>query len=275
MGDLAQLNRLRVNAGKGELKSWKASRESLDAQIQKFLDDGFTDALPGANIQAAPVLPPDPEIIKALTPPAEEARDEEVPSLADSALGKMVTPKDDDKPKKEVTKVKGKLARGLETDTMAVQSRAAVQSRRSQEKRDEAAANKKPLTKKEKKRLKKMKKLAKLSETDKAQIKDEAASRNITGKVDAAKEPDKAARQAKHVADKQKARAEKPAKEKDDKTFTVADVARELDIDPKVARAKLRRYEGKDSYPKTIKGERWAFPIEAKSTIRDILSGKK
>lgn len=278
MGDLAQLNRLRVNSGKTELKSWKASKTALQEQIDKLLAAGVSDALPGAALNVVPQTD-NPEIIEAMKPkeePKDDEQNDEPKSLSESALGKMATPKSDkaDKPAK---KEKAKLARGLETDTMAVQSRAAVQSRRAKEKREEDEANKPKLTKKQRKKLKKMKKLAKLNEQDKAAIKDEATARKpkIAGEVDAKKEPEKAERQKKHIADKQKARAEKPVKEKDDKNFTVADLARELDIEPKVARAKLRRHEEKLQSLHTKGQDRWTFPNSAKAEVSKILSGKK
>jgi hypothetical protein len=51
----------------------------------------------------------------------------------------------------------------------------------------------------------------------------------------------------------------------------VADIARELDIDPKIARAKLRRHEDKISKLHTKGQDRWTFPKSARKTIADIL----
>lgn len=48
-----------------------------------------------------------------------------------------------------------------------------------------------------------------------------------------------------------------PGKAKDDGLMSVADIARKLKIDPKVARAKLRRHKGKPEggrWPKTHEG---------------------
>ena len=59
--DLAMLNRLRVNAGKPELRSWKASKQKLIEAITKLQDEGFLDTLPGANVNAPPVTD-DPEL---------------------------------------------------------------------------------------------------------------------------------------------------------------------------------------------------------------------
>lgn len=229
MNDLAKLNRLRVNAGKPELTAWKASASKLDDAITKLEAAGFTDVLPGANTEAAPVIE-DPEVAAA-RPVEEEA------------------PKE----KKEPTRTNGKpsLARGLDTDSYAKHSRTAVRDHREREKKE----------------------AAKLSPEDKAQIKAEAKLRK--GEVDPKKDPAKAKRQKQHIEEKQakRAAAGKTAKsrEKNADEITVADIARELDIDPKIARAKMRRYEGKDGYPKTVKGERWTFPKTAKAAIVKIL----
>jgi type IV secretory pathway VirB10-like protein len=229
MNDLAKLNRLRVNAGKKELKFWKATPKLLDESIKKFEDAGFTDALPGANTDAAPVSD-DPEV--------QAAR-----------------PADEPAPKKEPTKTNGKpsLARGLDTESYAHHSRKAVRDIREKEKKDKKAE------------------AARLSPEDKQQIKDEAKRR----KGDLDPKTAKGKRQKQHIADKQaKRKAEgKTAKsrEKNADEVTVADIARELNIDPKIARAKMRRYEGKDNYPNPVKGERWTFPKSAKAAIAKIL----
>jgi hypothetical protein len=246
--NLDKLNRLRVNAGKGELKSWKASHQKLEEAITKLQKAGFVDALPGADINAKPNTS-DPEI-QAARP--DEPEEEEKPKLEDSAMMKNVAK--EDKPEKATTRVKAHLARGLDTDQMARQSRARVRDIREQEKKDRKPA-------------------AKLSKKDKKQIKDEAKDRR--GQVDATKDPAKAARQKKHIEEKQAARtaAGKTVKprEKNADEITVADIARELNIDPKVARAKLRRHEDKIT-PLHSKGQdRWTFPKSAKKTIADIL----
>lgn len=206
-----KLNRLRVNAGKPELKSWKASQDKLLAAIKVLEDAGHIDVVPGANVEAAPVTD-DPEV-------AANIKEE---------------------PKKP-TESKGKpsLARGLDGEAYARHSRERVRDHREKEKKNE---------KKDKK---------------------------IAGEVDAAKEPEKAKRQKDKIKAKQEARAAKPAAEKDPNQVTAAELARELDIDPKVARAKLRRYEGKDGYPKPVKGERWTFPKSAADDLRKILKGGK
>lgn len=229
MNDLAKLNRLRVNAGKKELKAWKADQSKLDEAVKTLEDAGFTDALPGAKVDAAPVSD-DPEV--------QAAR-----------------PADEPSEKKEPTKTNGKpsLARGLDTESYAHHSRKAVRDIREKEKKE------------------KKEEAAKLSPEDKQQIKDEAKRR----KGDLDPKTAKGKRQKQHIADKQaKRKAEgKTAKsrEKNADEVTVADIARELNIDPKIARAKMRRYEGKDNYPKPVKGERWTFPKSAKAAIAKIL----
>lgn len=225
---LAKLNRLRANAGKAELKSWKASQEKLDQAIAGLEAQGFTDVLPGANPDAPPVIE-DPEVAKAR--PTEEE------------------PAKTDPP---VTKIKPGLGRGVGDELVyGKHCRKAVRDIREKEKRERAQ----------------------LSDDDKKQIKAEAKLRK--GEVDPKKDPAKAARQKKHIEDKQKARAAagKVAKKREvpSDQITVADIARKLDMDPKIARAKLRRYEGKPDYPKSVKGERWVFPKSAEKAIAKIL----
>lgn len=268
--DFAKLNRLRVNAGKPELKSWKGSKAALDGAIQKLIDAGHVDALPGAQVNIAPVAD-DPELAKTQEPP----------SVEDSAMSKNIA---NPAPVSEVEKKRGaKLARGLDTDPYARQSRLAVQMQREAERREDKAKKdaepkKKKLTKAEKKAKKAAKKL-KLSEGDKQQIKDEAKSRKggklPKGQVDPKKDPEKAARQAKHIEDKRAARAGKPAKEKSGDEVTVAELCRELGIDPKVGRAKLRRHEDKLTKLHSEGQDRWTFPKKAAAEIKAILKGGK
>jgi len=249
--DLAKLNRLRVNAGKSELKSWKAPQHKLEAAILKFVEEGYTDVLPGANTEAQPQTD-DPEVAAALPPVTEE----EPKPLSESALAKNVG-KTEAKEEKPTTKGKASLARGLDTDTMAVQSRARVRDHREAEKKTKG-------------------KKVKLSADDRKQIKDEAALRR--GEVDPKKDPEKAARQKKHIEEKQAKRAasgKSAPKAKGADEITVADIARELDIDPKVARAKLRRHEEKLTKLHTKGQDRWTFPKSAATEIKNILQGKK
>lgn len=225
--DLAKLNRLRVNAGKAELKSWKASQAKLDDAISKLEAEGFKDVVPGANLEAE-AKTNDPEVAKA-------------------------------RPAPEPTVGKPSLARGIDSDGYSRHSRERVRD----------------LREKEKKALKGGK--VKLSDAEKKSIKDEAEHRK--GLVDAKKDPEKAARQQKHIADK-KAKREasgKPINKKEvgKDEITVADIARDLDIDPKVARAKLRRHEDKLTKLHTKGQDRWTFPKTARKDIEKILKGSK
>lgn len=218
---LDKLNRLRVNAGKKPLKSWKTSKDSLLDAIDVLVKEGHLDTLPGANVAAAPVTT-DPEVAAAL-----------------------------EKPAPEVQHIKPGLGRGLGDEKYAVHSRKAVQDHR----RDEKKANK----------------------ADKAEKKELAK-----GEVDPKKDPEKAARQKKHIEEKQAARAAKnkangknPANGRlkapgKDET-TVAEIARELGIDPKIARAKLRRHEDKLTKLHTRGQDRWTFPKSAAKEIKAIL----
>jgi len=226
--DLAMLNRLRVNAGKPELRSWKASKAKLEEAIKKLQDEGFLDTLPGANVNAPPVTD-DPELAKA--------RPEETP------------PAEPEEPKAEPTakKIKPALARGADNGLFTEHSRKAVQDHRQKEKAAEKA---------ERKEAKK-----------------------------AAKEPPKkeelpkAERQKKHIEEKRAKRAAegklKPAKEKDPNKVSAADIARDLDMDPKIARAKLRRHG--DRIRKVVPkwDGSWEFPKAAAAEIKKILKGEK
>lgn len=238
--NFAKLNRLRVNAGKPELKSWKGSKDALLDAIDKLQKAGAVDVLPGANVEAKPVTD-DPVVADAIKP-VEKADAE-----------------DEKKPKVE----KPGLARGLGDEKYAVHSRKAVQDHR----RDEKKAAKKA---KDEDRVT-------LSEKDKKQIKDEAEHRKglAKGEVDPKKEPAKAARQKKHIEEKQakrKAEGKKPARKEVGKDeITVADIARELGVDPKIARAKLRRHEDKLTKLHTKGQDRWTFPKSAAAEIKKIL----
>lgn len=265
---LATLNRLRENAGKPPLKSWKASKASLAENIDKLTSAGYSDSIPGAKEDATPQ-----------TTDAEIAA-----TLADSALGKSLDNTNKEKEATPQQKPKAKLARGLDTDQMARQSRMAVQMEREKERKAEKDKKReaKEARKEEKKRLKKLKDAAQLDDADKKQIKDEADDRKKgkknkkpKGEVDAKKEPEKAARQKKHIEDKKKAREGKPAKEKNDKEVTVAELCRELGIDAKQGRAKMRRHEAKIQSLHTKGQDRWTFPKSAKEVLVNILSSKK
>lgn len=267
--DLAKLNRLRVNAGKNELKSWKASQAKLDEAIEKLIAEGALDVLPGANLDAQPVTndpdvaaarPPEPE--KPETPEPEKVR----PAIAKGLEGDRQTfygarksIEDERKKNGPVKTQKTGLARGLDSEPYARNCRERVRDLREKERRDEKANKKSKVE---------------LSEEDKRAIKDEAEFRK-KGQVD----PDKAKRQEKHIAEKRaKREAEgklKPAKEKNPNMVTAADLARELEMDPKVARAKFRRH--KDKIEKLVKGwdGSWEFPIKAADGLKKILRSEK
>lgn len=222
---LAKLNRLRVNAGKPELKSWKASRDSLLDAIDKLEKEGFIDVLPGARIDAEPVTT-DPQVQEALA--------------------------------KTPTKVKPGMSRGIGDDSYARNCRKSLQDIRAKEKAE----------------LKKLRSGGvELDDRDKAQIKNEAELRK--GEVNPKKDPAKAARQKKHIEEKQakrKAEGKTPAKRQiESDEISVADIARELGISPKTARGKLRRHEDKLAKLHTKGQDRWVFPKSAASKIREIL----
>lgn len=204
--ELDKLNRLRVNAGKPELKAWKADKTKLAVAIANLEKAGFTDVVAGADIKAKPITD-DPVVAEAIKEP--------------------------EKKEPESKKIKPMLARGLETEGMARQSRIAVQMQRERE-RKEAKEEKK--TKKSEERATK-----------------------------------KSAKQEKPVKDKKKAGKVSKSKDKNDNEVTVADIARELDIDPKVARAKLRRHEDKITKLHTKGQDRWTFPKSAKADLVKIL----
>lgn len=225
--DLAMLNRLRVNAGKPELRSWKASKQKLIEAITKLQDEGFLDTLPGANVNAPPVTD-DPELAKA--------RPEEPPA-------------EPEKPKAEPTakKIKPALARGADNGVFTEHSRKAVQDHRQREKAKEKAERKEA------------KKAAKPEPVK--------------------KDEDKAERQKKHIEEKRAKRAAegklKPAKEKDSNKVSAADIARDLDMDPKIARAKLRRHGERIRKVVPKWDGSWEFPKAAAAEIKKILKGEK
>lgn len=226
MSDLfAKLNRLRVNAGKPELKSWKASRDKLIDAIDVLEKAGAVDILPGANPDATPKSD-DPEVVKSLASkpePEEEKVEEEA--------------KPEPKPTPTPKKIKPALARGAENGNFTEHSRKAVQDHAAKERREKKA---------------------------------ERAAEKATKK-----DAEKAERQKKHIEEKrEKRKAEgklKPAKEKDPNTVTVADIARDLGIEPKIARAKLRRHEDKLAKFQVASMDRWTFPLKARDTLVEIL----
>ena len=159
------------------------------------------------------------------------------------------TEKDEGEPK--VTRVKPGLGRGVENDSYGRQCRERIKDVRQKEKEEAKAARKKD---------------------GKVQLSEEEAE--FRGKVDPKKDPAKAKRQADKVkAKRDKRKAEgKTTKKVDDNEITVADIARELGISPKTARAKLRRHEDKIKDLRTKGQERWVFPKTAAAKLKEILS---
>jgi len=248
---LGKLNRLRLNASKPELKSWKASTAKLQEAITSLESAGFIDVLPGANIETRPVTD-DPVVAKNLP-------------LADEE--KLI-----EKPSPKTTKVPTGLARGIDVpDTWTRHSREKMKDENARLRADKKVKLGDSIKEQ----------ALKLSELEKAGIKEEALAR---GQVDPKKDPEKAARQAKHVADKKAARASRPDKKsKDDKPkastevsddqITIADLARELGREPKIVRSKLRRPKYAEAVAKLrVKGrEDWVFPKSAREELLKLV----
>lgn len=177
------------------------------------------------------------------------------PITDDPVVKKNLEESEEKKPEEKVTKVKPALARGIDTpDGYTRHSRDTV----------------KDLNQAERK-----KKKLKLSDEDKEQIKDEAKAR---GAVDPKKDPDKAARQKKHIEDKQaKRKAEgKEAKPREvgKDQVTIADLARELGLEPKVVRNKLRRPKYQEEVDKLrLSPSEWVFPKSARDKLLKMIKG--
>lgn len=244
-----KLNRLRKVAGQRPLKSWKASQDQLNAQIKRLEDDGYED--PG----------PDPIPVEADAAPAVDFGDDakaDIPPTADDipALAK-------DKPAKEVTKVPPRLARGTDTETHC----------------KKAISDARPKSKKEQKRLDKIKSfvngdidtLDKKKKSKKSKIK-----KNKDGTGTKTTTSGKKRKLGKDLMKKiEKQSKEKHSDKRSDKdNFTVADLARECDMDPKVARAKLRRHEDKIKKLHSKGQDRWVFPNSARKALKEILQPK-
>lgn len=56
------------------------------------------------------------------------------------------------------------------------------------------------------------------------------------------------------------------------KTFTLADLARDLKINPKIARAKARRHS-KDLAKHRVGTDGWNFSLKAKPAVSQLLTG--
>jgi hypothetical protein len=90
------------------------------------------------------------------------------------------------------------------------------------------------------------------------------ASVGIATKQQSKKSTQSAAKQPSDAA-KQPSKPDKSAK-----TIALADVARELNINPKVARAKARR--NRDDLPKTVNDDGWVFDAKLKSQLVQFLT---
>lgn len=237
-----KLNRLRQNAKKNPLKAWKGSAEALDEQIAVFEGQGFVDVLPGAVVPPAP--PADPT-------PAPEKKEADVSGLAQPVEPKA---KGAEEPK---VKPMAKLARGVE-GRGTEHSRKAIHDQNNAARKAKKAEEPKKKDKKDKKAKK-----AKIKEN-----KDGTATKVTTAGNERRLGQDLAERIKKQREAKN---SNKPA---DPNNFTVAELARELDIDPKVARAKLRRHEDDIKKLHSKGQDRWSFPNKAKDQIRKILKPK-
>jgi hypothetical protein len=233
MTDLAKLNRLRVNAGKSELKAWRATPERLEAAIAKLEADGYVDVVPGANLNATPVTE-DPEVAKARSDTKVKAE--------------------------EKSAKKSPAAKALNNADLSRQSRIALKIH---EERDNGAKKERPFKGTKTVVPKVLKKPA------------EATEKSFPrGQVDPSKEPEKAARQQQHIADKRAAREANGVapKAKPSDVITVADLCRKLNIDPKQGRAKLRRKEHAELLKSIHKGaDKWTFPADCEKTLTSLL----
>lgn len=222
MNDLAKLNRLRVNAGKPELKAWRSDDAALLIAIKKLEEKGFTDVVPGANLNAEPITD---------DPTVKKARPEE----------KKEQPK--------IIQCPPALAKGVERSSSR-QSRIALALHNERERANKPKA-KKPV---------------KTEPVEASFPKDNS-------------EPTKAERQQKHIEEKKANRATslnpRANKEKPAGTITVADLCRELKIDPKQGRAKLRRHSAALEKLPTVEGEKWTFKASARDKLVSLLQGNK
>ena len=261
---LDKLNRLRKVAGSKPLKSWKASQESLLLKITELEGEGYEDPGPDPIPEDAVIpLPVDfgPNA-KADIPPSSD----EIPALKDSALSKNVARDKADKVvadnAEKVHKHPARLARGTDTESHCKKAVADARNKTKKEKKAD----------KERGRFVDGKKPKKDKKAKKSKIKDNADG-TATKTTTAGNERPLGA----ELGDKiRKMRAEKYAdKRSDPDNFTVPELARECDMDPKVARAKLRRHEDKIKKLHSKGQDRWVFPNSARKILKEILCPEK
>lgn len=87
-------------------------------------------------------------------------------------------------------------------------------------------------------------------------------------------EVDKKAAKADIKADAKRTKADQK-KETNGDTVTLADIARDLDVNPKVARAKARRHSSKLETMRVAGTDGWVFASKHRTAIVNILTGKK
>lgn len=259
---LDQLNRLRRAAGAKPLKRWAASQESLNIKIQEYKDNGYEDPGPDPITEETPVAPPvdfGPDA-KADTPPTAD----EIPALKDSALSKNVGNPVVEENKDKIHKHPARLARGTDTETHC--RKAVADAREKTKKEKKADKERKKSIDKDFKRSDKGKK------PKKAKIK-----KNKDGTATKTTTSGNVRQLGKELAEKiTKQRKEKHAdKRADPDNFTVAELGRECGMDPKVARAKLRRHEDKIKKLHTKGQDRWVFPNSARKQLKAILCPEK
>ena len=242
MSDLNKLNRLLKVAGKTQLKVWKASKEALIDRIARLEAEGFEDPGEDADLNMPPPEKPVNDVSGLTQPVTTPAR-------------KPATEVDADK----VVKHPAKLARG--TDTESHCKKAVADARYN--------AKKEAKAKKDGDKPKKDKKDKKDKKNKKSKIKD-----NPDGTATKTTTAGNERRLGQDLAEKIKKQRENKGKQVDPDNFSVAELARELDIDPKVARAKLRRHEDKISKLHSKGQDRWTFPNAAKAELSKILNGK-
>lgn len=250
-----KLNRLRKKAGQRPLKSWKASADDLQHQIERLENDGYEDPGPDPIPVEQPPVDFGPDA-KADTPPTAD----EIPSLKDSPL--IANPD----PEKPVVKHPARLARGTETESHC---RKAVADAREKTKKEKKALkeNQRFLAGKKPKLTKKQRKAAKKARLQKH--KDGTATKTTT-----AGNKRKLGKELVDKIDKQ-SKAKHADSRIDKDNFTVAELARECDMDPKVARAKLRRHEDRIKKLHSKGQDRWVFPNTARKTLKEILVPSK